>query len=259
MGMDVSLFDRLNTVDSNAVVKLRLQYRMCGPVNQLANKLTYNGDLECGSQTIEQATLPFTATEERRFSDRPWVLSVIKPGLVHAVMFLDTRLLGRAKGHSFQNDSDDKSPVNYCEVFVVTQIVEALNKTGLSFDQIGVIAPYQTQVQHLKRQLSEHSELEINTVDQYQGRDKEAIIYSCTKSEPAENFAGKEGTQTILHDLRRLTVAVTRAKHKLVIVGDSETLERYPPFAKLLAALEEHQRSTLCQGKDGFSFDCAVH
>lgn len=252
--MDVSLFDRLSSVDSNAVVKLKLQYRMCGPVNQLANKLTYNGDLECGSETIERAMLPVSSLDQHRYSDRPWVLPVVQPDLVHAVLFLDTSLLGDSKRHRFQNDSDDKSPVNYCEAYVLSEIVDALNHSGLSYDQIGVIAPYQTQVQHLKRQLMEHRELEINTVDQYQGRDKEAIIYSCTKSEHDDKF-NKEGSQTILHDLRRLTVAVTRAKHKLVIIGDSETLERYPPFAKLLSALEVHQRYFLCQGKDGFTYE----
>jgi DNA replication ATP-dependent helicase Dna2 len=97
----------------------------------------------------------------------------------------------------------------------------------------------------------ETPELEINTVDQYQGRDKEAIIYSCTKSESdADSMVIKEGAQTILHDIRRLTVALTRAKHKLIVIGDSDTLQRYPPFAKLLASLESSQRYQLCPGKD---------
>lgn len=96
------------------------------------------------------------------------------------------------------------------------------------------------------------NDLEINTVDQYQGRDKEAILYSCTKSEPDADSMSKEGTQTILHDIRRLTVAVTRAKHKLIIIGDSETLQRYPPFEKLMASLETSQIYKLCPGRDNF-------
>ena len=57
LGMDESLFVRLSRVTPSASVTLKLQYRMCGPVNVLANKLTYGGELECGSQEIEQATL----------------------------------------------------------------------------------------------------------------------------------------------------------------------------------------------------------
>jgi len=260
MGMDESLFVRLSRVTPSAIVPLKLQYRMCAPVNTLANRLTYAGDLECGSASVEQAVLPLTtlADVQHEFADRPWLLRVIQPGLVHAVLFLDTSLLAiDVKAHRSANENDSsggssRSPVNHCETRLALLISEAMHKSGLSYEQIGVIAPYQSQVQNLKNAAAKMTGLEINTVDQYQGRDKEAIISSCTKSEPNDDAALKEGSQTILHDLRRLTVAVTRAKHKLIVIGDSVTLQRYPPFAKLLNALEPHQRYQLCAGRDGF-------
>ena len=76
--------------------------------------------------------------------------------------------------------------------------------------------------------------MEVGTVDQYQGRDKLVIIYSCTRS----NFGHIEQVSAghILLDTRRLNVAVTRAKAKLIIIGDRETLVRdYQPFKNMIS------------------------
>lgn len=246
--MSESLFVRLSNVAATAVVPLHFQYRMCGPINSLANKLTYSGDLKCGDSSVEQATLKLPLAPKSQA--RPWLQSIIKPDLVNAVLFLDTHLLGSARLQRSLTENGSKAPVNHCEAALALWIVLALNRSGLPYDNMGVIAPYQSQVQYLRSLSVQQPRLEINTVDQYQGRDKDAIIYTCTRSEPQESFQERD-SQTILHDIRRLTVAVTRAKHKLVIVGDSVTLKRYPPFAKLLDNLEQHQWVRLCLGKDG--------
>ena len=81
-------------------------------------------------------------------------------------------------------------------------------------------------------------------MDQYQGRDKLIILYSCTRS----NFGHIEQVSAghILLDTRRLNVAVTRAKVKLVIIGDKATLTRdYQPFQKLLEFFDKDDRVTL--------------
>ena len=83
---------------------------------------------------------------------------------------------------------------------------------------------------------SAHACVEVGTVDQYQGRDKLVIIYSCTRS----NDGRGHGAGHILLDTRRLNVAVTRAKAKLVIVGDRASLSRdYAPFVKLSSFFKE--------------------
>lgn len=110
----------------------------------------------------------------------------------------------------------------------------------IALENIGVIAPFSAQVEVLRRVLSK--DVEVNTVDQFQGRDKHVIVLSCTKSDnpavrrtPIEQAQALEGD--ILSDLRRLTVAVTRARMKLIIVGDVESLKGYEPFARLFRSI----------------------
>ena len=74
---------------------------------------------------------------------------------------------------------------------------------------------------------------DISTVDQFQGRDKDVIIYSCTRTKPRRDNAAED----ILNDWRRLNVAVTRAKARLWLVGNVPALNSYGPFAKMLEYL----------------------
>ena len=84
---------------------------------------------------------------------------------------------------------------------------------------------------------SSYPDVEVGTVDQYQGRDKLVILYTCTRSNRGQSEAGPGH---ILMDSRRLNVAITRAKAKLVIIGDKRTLVRdYEPFKKLLDFFHE--------------------
>lgn len=123
---------------------------------------------------------------------------------------------------------------------------------GLLAESIGVIAPYRAQVELLKNDMSSvHSDIEVNTVDQYQGRDKEVIIYSCTKNNVAKviyslinyihyiivitvNFLYFKDVG-ILSDKRRITVAITRAKYKLIMIGDVTIMRNYETFNSLFS------------------------
>ncbi len=92
-----------------------------------------------------------------------------------------------------------------------------------------------------------YGDVEVNTVDQFQGKDKDVIIYSCTRSRPnsrsSSEDAKKKPRSDILADLRRLNVAATRARRKLVLVGDAAHLTyTYPDtFGRLLALLSAEQ------------------
>jgi len=90
---------------------------------------------------------------------------------------------------------------------------------GVDVKEIGVVTPYSGQVAHLTVELSDlvDAGLEIDSVDGFQGREKDAILFSAVRS----NSDGEVG---FLADVRRLNVAITRARKKLVIVGDSATL-----------------------------------
>lgn len=93
--MAESLFQRLSNAWPDKVIRLRQQYRMCGPLNALANKLTYSGDLICANGVVESATLPVRNNQQdaQDPSCAPWLSRVVQGGLDRALIFLDTSLL----------------------------------------------------------------------------------------------------------------------------------------------------------------------
>ena len=98
---------------------------------------------------------------------------------------------------------------------------------------IGLISPYRAQVKYLRQLLNRLSffkpfrnSISVNTVDGFQGQERDIIIISLVRS-------NEEGDIGFLRDLRRMNVAMTRARMKLIIVGDSSTLCRHPFYRKL--------------------------
>jgi ATP-dependent RNA/DNA helicase IGHMBP2 len=116
-------------------------------------------------------------------------------------------------------DEESASRDNPGHSSIATRVVLSLIRSGLTPEKIGVITPYAAQVALLHEQLSEWTPLgvEIDTVDGFQGREKEAIVFDAVRS----NAGGELG---FLADHRRLNVAITRARRKLVIIADSATL-----------------------------------
>ena len=104
---------------------------------------------------------------------------------------------------------------------------------------------------HLRNKLQQITSgctLDINTIDQFQGQDKDVIIYSCTRSTPKKTLIGCEletpdndtkRKSDIMDDKRRLNVAITRAKCKLIIIGNVRALKSYNPFERLIQFLEQ--------------------
>jgi len=109
---------------------------------------------------------------------------------------------------------------------LVRGIAEHLLELGLQPEEIAIISPYDDQVSLMKALLRVEG-LEIKTVDGFQGREKEAVIVSFVRS----NERGEIG---FLSDLRRLNVSITRAKRKLVCIGDTTTLERSGCYRRLI-------------------------
>jgi ATP-dependent RNA/DNA helicase IGHMBP2 len=129
------------------------------------------------------------------------------------VLLLDTAGCGLEETAS----DDDASKANPGEAAIVARHVENLLAAGVATAQIGVVTPYNAQVQLLRERLARHDGLEVSTVDGFQGREKEAIVLSLVRS----NSDGQVG---FLADARRLNVAVTRARRHVCVVGDSATL-----------------------------------
>jgi len=123
----------------------------------------------------------------------------------------------------------DSSIENAGEARVACLLVEDLLALGLRPTDIGVITPYAAQSAALRRALDDvagGADIEVDSVDGFQGREKRVIIVSATRS-------NADGAVGFLADVRRLNVAITRAKEKLVVIGDSATLSADPTWRAL--------------------------
>eukprot|EP00904_Undaria_pinnatifida_P014250 jgi/Undpi1/9956/HiC_scaffold_28.g12410.m1 len=123
--------------------------------------------------------------------------------------------------------------VNAVECDLVRLLAWGLDVAGFDLGEVGVISPYRSQVQLLQAELKpSYPSLEINTIDKYQGRDKEVIVVSFVRSN-AEGTVGH-----LLRDWRRLNVALSRAKRKLVLVGSLRTLSSCAILSSLAGILK---------------------
>ncbi|XP_076435197.1 DNA replication ATP-dependent helicase/nuclease DNA2-like [Babylonia areolata] len=229
LGMAESLFVRLD--GAGATFDLHLQYRMNSTIMQLSNELVYDGALMSGDHAVSTACIqpPHLSSGV----EEGWVSRAMDTSLHNAVVFLDTRQVSapeRCDSKGFTNDTEARVILHLCSTFV---------QAGISASDIGVIAPYRAQVRALQQLLWNSLPLkgvEVNTVDQYQGRDKSVVFISFVRSN-LQGLSDSSGRGGLLQDARRLNVAVTRAKHKLVLVGHAPSLHRYLPLDRLLSAL----------------------
>jgi superfamily I DNA and/or RNA helicase len=140
--------------------------------------------------------------------------------------FIDTA----GAGYDEELEPDGESRRNPAEAEIVGRQVQSLLDAGVGARQIAVIAPYSAQVRLLREQLAIEG-LEVDTVDGFQGREKEAVIISLVRS----NERGEIG---FLADTRRMNVALTRARRKLIVIGDSATIGGNAFYGRLLAYFE---------------------
>ncbi|VEN40836.1 unnamed protein product [Callosobruchus maculatus] len=240
LGMSESLFERLYSKDACSV--LNINYRMNKTITDLANAITYDGELKIGSEIVANATLKLN--KEVLDAKSQWIKSALNTSLEKAVVFLDTGPVWDLNHdvpwmeHPKDGSNDSKNCVNIYEAAVTAILVKTLLQAGVESSQIGVIATYRNQVAQIST-LIKTDNVTVSTVDQFQGIDKNVIIYSCTKSR--NTAESKEINKfEVLEDPRRITVAVSRAKNKLILVGDLKTVSEYSTFKKLIAVLEEN-------------------
>jgi ATP-dependent RNA/DNA helicase IGHMBP2 len=213
-GLNVSLLERLMTdFDAGVSRQLRVQYRMHADIMQFSSQEFYNGSQEA-DPSVAQALL----------EELPGVQA--NPLTAVPIDFIDTA------GASYDEavDPDGESRLNPLEADLVLSKVRALLAAGLDPGQIAVISPYAAQVRLLREQAARlhlpHA-LEIDSIDGFQGREKEAVVVSLVRSNP-------EGEIGFLSDVRRMNVALTRARRKLVVVGDSATITTHPFYQRLV-------------------------
>jgi superfamily I DNA and/or RNA helicase len=140
--------------------------------------------------------------------------------------FIDTA----GAGFEEERELDRESLLNRAEAKLVCCQVHDLLELGMAPADMAVIAPYSGQVRLLREQLPVAG-LEIDSVDGFQGREKEAVVISLVRS-------NSEGAIGFLADVRRMNVALTRARRHLLVVGDSATLAVHPFYGRLISYFE---------------------
>ena len=236
-GLDVSLFKLLSDSHPESVASLAHQYRMCEDIMTLSNMLIYDGQLRCGTEELKlrKLEIPNMAALKQVHYDASSLANrgigtprTICAGPAPSRCWLYDLLEGEARVRFINTDTllpavkeeaHGKRIVNPAEIRVVSQLVESLLAVDVPANEIGVMTHYRSQLFLLKEKLKHHLGLEMHTTDRFQGRDKEVIVLSLVRSNDACNIGD------LLKDWRRINVAFTRAKTKLLVVGSMNTLK----------------------------------
>ena len=224
-GLSVTLFEKCINRQPAVSVMLKMQYRMHHHIMQFSNQQFYGGEL--------------VAHESVHSAELHGYNPIFAPDM--PVEFIDTAGCGYNEAEmpetlSSANPEEGDLLINHLSNLLKNYDEEA----EVSPLKIGVIAPYRAQINYLQdkvehtprlHDLHQKRQLSIGTVDSFQGQERDIICMSLVRS----NERGEIG---FLADERRMNVAMTRARRKLILVGDSATLSTNPFFAELIAYVE---------------------
>jgi superfamily I DNA and/or RNA helicase len=213
-GLSTSLFERLLREYGDDVKQLlKEQHRMHEDIMRFPSKQMYAGQLRA-----------HPAVAKRTLGE------VLRAGVTldaPPLLFLDTA----GKGFEEAKAPGTESLWNEGEADLIVARVHELLAAGLNPRELAVITPYSAQARLLRERLAAIEELEVDTVDAFQGREKDAVLVSLVRCNTEQSLG-------FLEDLRRMNVAITRPRRHLFVVGDSATLSAHPFYA---AFLEEAQ------------------
>ncbi|SDD39462.1 DNA helicase, putative [Mucilaginibacter pineti] len=212
-GLNITLLEKCVALYPEAVVLLNEQYRMNEAIMDFSSTTFYDGKLKAHNSVAHRLLFE---------NDMP-------------VTFVDTA------GCGFEEQQAGTSVANHEEASLLlkhlTRLVTSLDRSE-KFPTIAIISPYKEQIRILNEQLNDHPELQahankisVNTVDSFQGQERDAVYISLVRS-------NSEGEIGFLADIRRMNVAMTRARKKLVVIGDSSTLTRLPFYADFVTYAE---------------------
>jgi len=223
-GLSQSLFERLVILGIRPI-RLQVQYRMHPCLSEFPSNMFYEGSLQNGVTIHERL---------RKEIDFPWPVP-------------ETPMFFHSSFGQEEISSSGTSYLNRTEAANCEKIVTRLVKSGVMPQQIGIITPYEGQrsfvvsyMQYngsLKKDL--YKEIEVASVDAFQGREKDYIILSCVRSNEHQGIG-------FLNDPRRLNVALTRAKYGICILGNPKVLSKHPLWYQFLSHYKE--RNVLVEG-----------
>ncbi len=217
-GLEQSLFERLlGTMPDTAISRLNMQYRMNREVQDIPSRLFY-----------DDALYPSPEAGPRRLCIEPGVSSdaeineIVSPD--PPVVFVDVQ--GPNGGRARPEEAE-----------AAGAIIESLIAGGVSPSEVGIITPYRAQQALIRKRLSRgtgSASLSVDTVDRFQGGEREVIILSLSRS---------DGVTSFLADKKRLNVSLSRARSKLILLGHGPMLDGHPLFASILEGVK---RVRLC-------------
>ena len=204
-----TLFEELIRIYPFKSQLLNTQYRMNRLLMKFPNEEFYDNNLKSDSSVDDININDILDSNQKE----------------EALLFIDTSDVD-FDGETHLKDS--KSIVNKLEADICVQITQDYLNDGVEESDIGIISPYADQV----KLIQENTPVEVKTVDGFQGREKEIIIISTVRSNEYGNIG-------FLKDLRRLNVAITRAKRKLIIIGNKDTLINNQTYERLIRFCED--------------------
>lgn len=212
-GLGKTLMERIVENKPEAVTLLKMQYRMNEQIMKFSSEWFYNGMVESAPTVSHRGILDY---------DTP-------------MMWIDTAECDGKEEFVGENFGRINRAEAELTLQTLQQYLEKIGKQRILEESIdvGIISPYRAQVQLLRKELRKREFfrpyrhlLTVNTVDGFQGQERDIILISLVRS----NDGGDIG---FLRDLRRMNVAITRARMKLIILGSSETMTSHPFYKKL--------------------------
>ncbi|MBR1388970.1 MAG: AAA family ATPase [Prevotella sp.] len=216
-GLGKTLMERIVENKPEVVTLLKMQYRMNEEIMRFSSDWFYGNQVESAPEvkyrSILDLDIPMTWIDTSKFEE----LSLFREEFV---------------GESFGRINKAEAELT---LMALEQYFTKIGKERILSERldVGVISPYRAQVQHLRRLFKKReffkpyrSLISVNTVDGFQGQERDIILISLVR-------ANDEGQIGFLRDLRRMNVAITRARMKLIILGDASTMTRHPFYRKL--------------------------
>ena len=211
-GLSKTLMERIVENHPETVTLLKMQYRMNEEIMRFSSDWFYGNQVESAPEVKYRSILDL---------DIP-------------MTWIDTSEMGNEEfvGESFGRINKDEAELT---LLAIEQYFTKIGKTRILEERldVGIISPYRAQVQYLRRLFKKREFfkpyrhlISVNTVDGFQGQERDIILISLVR-------ANDEGQIGFLRDLRRMNVAITRARMKLIILGDATTMTRHPFYKKL--------------------------
>ena len=229
-GLDKTLMQTICENKPRCVSMLNVQYRMCDEIMQFPNREFYDGQLHSDPSVKYRGILDWDTAIE-------WIESEESLESIESIENIDR--LEPPESPSELLASDGLSRINPAEARQALQAlrnyIERIGRDRILHERldIGIISPYKGQVQLLRRLLRRDAWwktlrqlISVNTVDGFQGQERDIILISMVRN-------NEQGQVGFLSDLRRMNVAITRARMKLIIIGHSPTLCHHPFYKRL--------------------------